>query len=121
MYQLSIETKISAAHFLRGYEGPCNRLHGHNWKIKVTVAGSELNEVGMVIDFQVLKTITRQVADSFEHQNLNEVPPFDRLNPTAENMAHYFFTEIAKLLPKKVTLESVIIWENETNQVEYLE
>jgi 6-pyruvoyltetrahydropterin/6-carboxytetrahydropterin synthase len=119
MYQLSIETKISAAHFLRDYEGPCNRLHGHNWRLKVKVTASKLNEVGMAIDFKDLKEITLQVAERFEHRNLNEIPPFDQINPTAENMALHFYNEISKLLPENVKVKTVTVWENDTNQVEY--
>jgi len=118
MYRLSIETSISAAHLLRDYEGPCARLHGHNWKIKVQVATDRLNDIGIAIDFKDLKDITWQVAGRFDHQNFNEIPPFNDINPTAENIVHFFFEQIRGLLPDGVKLEKVSLWETEKYLVE---
>ena len=121
MYKLSIESKISAAHRLREYNGPCARVHGHNWKIRVEVTATQLNEVGIAIDFSDLKKITWQVIGPFDHNDFNEIAPFDKLNPTAENIAKFFYTEIKKLLPGGIKLVSIEIWETEKYLVAYAE
>lgn len=119
MHNISIETSISAAHLLRDYEGPCSRLHGHNWKIRVEVSSTKLDKHGIAIDFLELKNITWQVIGPFDHNNFNEIPPFDNLNPTAENIVKYFFDEIEKLLPNFTSLNSIQLWETEKYAVEY--
>ena len=119
MYKLAIETAISAAHFLREYEGPCARLHGHNWKIRVEVTASKLNNQGIAIDFLDLKNITWKVVGTFDHNNFNDIAPFDAINPTAENIVKYFFDEIEKLLPPDTNLKSIRLWETEKYAVEY--
>ncbi len=118
-YRLSITTAISAAHLLREYEGPCSRLHGHNWKIKVEVAAEKLNPVGIAIDFKDLKDITWQTVGKYDHQNFNNIPPFDDLNPTAENIARIFYHEIATALPEGVEMVKISIWETDKYLVEY--
>ena len=82
MYEVTINTHFSAAHRLRHYNGECERLHGHNWNVTVSIASDKLNELGMVMDFKVLKSKTNALMDEFDHQYLNEVPPFTELNPT---------------------------------------
>ncbi len=119
MYRLSIESNISAAHQLRDYDGPCARLHGHNWKVKVEVRASSLDDAGIAIDFSDLSHITWQVIGPFDHNNFNEIAPFDQLNPTAENIAKYFFDEIAKLLPEDISITLIEIWETEKYRVAY--
>lgn len=119
MYRLSIETKISAAHQLRDYDGPCARVHGHNWKIKVEVAADKLNEVGIAIDFSDLKNITWNVIGRFDHNNFNELEPFDKLNPTAENIAKYFYEKISTQLPQGIVLTVIEIWETDKYRVAY--
>jgi 6-pyruvoyltetrahydropterin/6-carboxytetrahydropterin synthase len=121
MYRLSSKKMISAAHVLRGYDGPCSRLHGHNWNVKIDVLSSELNEIGLSIDFNDLDDILWQVAGPFDHNNFNDFPPFDKINPTAENISRYFFNEIKKRLPEYVKLEKVSIWETDDYLVEYFE
>ncbi len=121
MYRLSIQTNISAAHLIRGYKGPCARLHGHNWKLKVDVTASVLNEIGMAIDFKDLKEITWKIAGRYDHQNFNEIAPFDKINPTAENVAKYFFEEIDRLLPEGIKMAKISLWETEKYLVEYSE
>ena len=119
MYNLSIETAISAAHLLRDYEGPCSRLHGHNWKIRVEVNSDELDKHGIAIDFLDLKNITWKVIGKFDHNNFNDISPFDELNPTAEHIVKYFYDEIEQLLPSNTSLKSIRLWETEKNAVEY--
>lgn len=119
VYKLSIETTISAAHLLREYEGPCSRLHGHNWQIRVEVSSNELNEHGIAIDFLDLKNLTWKVVGPFDHNNFNDIAPFDELNPTAENIVKFFYDEIGKLLPSNIMLISIRLWETEKYAVEY--
>ncbi len=121
MYKLSIETAISAAHFLKEYSGACSRVHGHNWKIQVTVSATRTDRADMVIDFKDLKDLTWQVVGKFDHQMINEVPPFDGQNPTAENLSRYFYHEIARLLPEHVSMYSIRLWETEKYLLEYSE
>ncbi len=121
MFLLSVELNISAAHYLRDFEGACQRLHGHNWKIRVEVKGEKLDSAGMAMDFKDLKNLSEGVIMKFDHQSLNEVPPFDRLNPTAENIARYFYGEIAKQLPENITMSKISIWETEKYRLDYCE
>ena len=121
MYYLSIQTAISAAHFLNQYEGDCARLHGHNWKLEVSVKGDKLDETGMVIDFKDLHELCWQVAGKFDHQVINEVAPFDKMNPTAEHLAKFFYNEIGKLLPADVYMHEISLWETEKYKVVYCE
>jgi 6-pyruvoyltetrahydropterin/6-carboxytetrahydropterin synthase len=112
---------ISAAHVLRNYEGPCARLHGHNWNVKLDVLAQKLNNVGITIDFLDLDKILWQVIGQFDHNNFNDFPPFDTINPTAENVARYFYDEIKKKLPAGIEIEKISIWETEQYLVEYFE
>jgi 6-pyruvoyltetrahydropterin/6-carboxytetrahydropterin synthase len=95
MYKLIVRTRFSAAHFLREYPGVCARVHGHNWLVKVTVAAPDVDENGMVVDLVTLKKTIDECVDQFDHRIINEVPPFDRLNPTSENLAKYLYDYIA--------------------------
>ena len=119
MYRLSIETTISAAHHLKDYQGNCSMMHGHNWKIQVEVNSNKVDNVGMVIDFKDLKDITWQVVGKFDHQVFNNIPPFDKLNPTAEHLSKYFYHEIEKLLPENVKMDRIKLWETDKYSIEY--
>ena len=113
-FTIKTVTDFAAAHSLRGYDGPCQRLHGHNWKIEVEVQAETLDSVGMTMDFKVLKKYTKEVIDRLDHYNLNDIPPFDVINPTAENLTKYFYDEIAALIKgDAVSMKSVTIWETE--------
>jgi 6-pyruvoyltetrahydropterin/6-carboxytetrahydropterin synthase len=112
MYTVTIETEFSAAHILRGYNGPCSRLHGHNWKVTVEAKTEVLNEIGMSVDFYVLQKKTEEIIAKFDHCDINSIPPFDKeLNPTSENIARYIYDELKKLLPPLVKLSFVAIGE----------
>ena len=119
MYRLSAQTIISAAHKLNNYNGPCARLHGHNWKIRVEVSANQLDEVGITLDFDEIKKLTWQVVGKFDHNYFNEIPPFDKINPTAENIVKYIFEEFCKIIPKEVRLEKVSLWETEEFKIDY--
>ena len=121
MYKLSIENEISAGHVLRDYDGPCSRPHGHNWKIRAVVKTDKLAKNGIAIDFSDMQKIVWQVIGKFDHNNFNDIEPFTKTNPTAENIVRYFYDQIKKLLPAHIFLQEVILWETEKYQVTYSE
>ena len=124
-YTLRVTTEFAAAHVLRGYEGACARVHGHNWKVAVRARATALDERGMALDFRELTALTEEVTAGLDHQLLNEVPPFTEVNPTAENVAAFVYTELARKLADRagdrVVLDSVTIHENDRLSVEYAE
>ena len=113
MYKRSATTKFAAAHFLRGYNGACENLHVHNWIVKATLARNELNNIGIAFDFKLLKKYLHEIMDQFDHKFLNEVPPFDKINPTSENMAKYVFDSLSKKLPNNIKVTSIEVGESE--------
>lgn len=119
MYELNVTTHFAAAHRLRGYDGNCERLHGHNWQIDVRVKSGQLDKLGMVADFREVKTLVKEVVEKLDHHYLNEAPPFDRTNPTTENIARFIFEELGKTLPEGVKPASVTAWESEGCGVTY--
>lgn len=121
-YRLSVTVDFSAAHSLRGYPGDCSRLHGHNWKVGVEVEATALNEYGMGVDFKTIKRAARALAAELDHRNLNDLVPFDRINPTAENIAAWFYRGLGETLnTATVRVASVTIWETDTAGVQYSE
>ena len=122
MFDLMIETQFAAAHQLRGYKGKCEDLHGHNWRIQVTVSSDTLNDIGMAIDFHELKDISSEVISSLDHTFLNDVFPFTEINPSSENIARWIYDSIKKKLKKKdCNISSVTVWENETSSATFYE
>ncbi len=120
MYEVEITTNFSAAHRLRDYNGKCERLHGHNYKVIVCVRANSLGPGGMVIDFGVLKAAANTVVERLDHTYLNDVKPFDRLEPSAENIAAHLFEEVSKQLNEKAyMLHSVSIWESEASRATF--
>lgn len=120
MFELSIKSEIGSAHFLKGYEGKCSRLHGHNWKIEVIIIGDCLDSVGMVADFSVLKKQLNGFLLDMDHVCLNELPFFRKVNPTTENIAKYIYGNYAKVVsPLKV--KNVRVWESDNSSVTYYE
>lgn len=121
MYELTILSEFEAAHLIPGYPGKCCRLHGHNWKIEVAVAGDKLNDLGMVIDFREFKIAVNKIVDSLDHSYLNEIEPFKNNAPTAENIAKYIYGQLAESsdLPENVRLEYVKVWESPRSAVKY--
>jgi len=112
-YELLVRDHISAAHNLRRYKGKCERLHGHNWRIDLRLAGDGLDEEGMLLDFTRAKRILSEVLDDLDHAYLNDVPPFDEINPSSENLARVIAERVAQRLPAGVQLASVTTWESE--------
>ena len=115
VFEISKDFLFSAAHQIRFHGGKCERLHGHNWRIRVYVRASVLNKIGMVIDFADLQKLVAEIGVRFDHQNVNEIPPFDERNTTAELLSQYIFDEIGKRLPAGRELTKVEIWETDSS------
>ena len=119
-YTLTTEVEFAAAHRLHGYDGNCARLHGHNWRVVVEVTGTRLDSVGMVVDFKVIRARAREVAKELDHHYLNEIPPFDTINPTAEHIAAHFHGRLSGLLDGETHhCSAVTVWENDRSAVTY--
>lgn len=113
-YVLKIVTDFASAHTLRDYPGDCNRMHGHNWKVEAEITATRLNEVGMGIDFKEIKQATRGIAKRLDHRYLNDIAPFTEENPTAENIARYFYDELsATFNGDHISVNAVTLWETE--------
>lgn len=108
-YDLRVVTEISSAHVLRGYEGACERVHGHNFRIEAIVRAHALDELGMGIDFRVLTTMIEEITAPLDHRLLNEVPPFDEVNPTAENLAAHVYRGLARALAASAAADRVAV------------
>ena len=93
MYEITVDAGFSSGHYLRNYKGKCENPHGHNYKVRVTLAGTTLDEAGLLLDFKLLKHVLRPVIERIDHQMLNDLEPFTVLNPSAENLAKYFYDE----------------------------
>jgi 6-pyruvoyltetrahydropterin/6-carboxytetrahydropterin synthase len=122
MYEVSVDETFAAAHNLRDYHGKCEDLHGHNYKVRVVLAGKELDSTGLLYDFVELKRVIQDVIGSLDHKYLNELAPFDTLNPSAENIARHIFNRAATELPKApnaAAISSVTVWETETSAATY--
>lgn len=121
MYDLSIETQFAAAHQLRGYKGKCENMHGHNWRVQVSISSDKLNDIGIVMDFHDLKDITNEVIAPLDHAHLNEVFPFTEINPSSENIAKWIFDTLKKRFEDKVKVNSITVWESENSSATYYE
>jgi 6-pyruvoyltetrahydropterin/6-carboxytetrahydropterin synthase len=127
MYTIFKDFSFAAAHAIRGHTGGCQNLHGHNYRVRVHLCARQLDELGMVLDFADLKAIVQEVVGPFDHRVINEVPPFDERNTTAELLARYVFDEVSRRLPggppagpeggeatPRIAVARVEVWENET-------
>lgn len=119
MFEVTVVASFAAAHFLRDYKGKCENLHGHNYRVEVTCQGGELDKTGMLVDFVDLKKALREVVDRLDHRHLNETPPFDVWNPSAEYIALYFYQEIEKIVGPDGKLDRVKVWETDTCHATY--
>ena len=121
MFEITIEETFAAGHALRNYRGKCENVHGHNYRCQVTVAGERLDSIGLLVDFVELKRAVHAVLDRLDHQWLNDFPPFDKLNPSAENIAKYVYDEVEAGLAVKegVRLAQVKLWETDTCSAVY--
>jgi 6-pyruvoyltetrahydropterin/6-carboxytetrahydropterin synthase len=122
MYELMVTRQFSAAHCLRGYDGACARLHGHNYRVVVTVAAEDLPQSGMLMDFKLLKVACDQVVEALDHRCLNDLPPFTGTNPTSENLARHIFEAVREqLATQPVRAASVAVWESDSSCATYKE
>ena len=122
MYELRIISQFAAAHQLSGFEGGCENLHGHNWKIEVTVTGMELGKDGLLIDFKLIKEATKRALDELDHKFLNELDAFRSLNPSSENIARHVFESISRSLnSQEARVSKVTAWESDNACASYLE
>lgn len=121
MYTVSVQAHYDSAHFLRNYEGKCERLHGHRYVVEVAVQTSELNDAGIAFDFVELKRHLRRLANELDHQNLNDLPQFDGLETSAEIQARYFYEQLRSLLPDDLGqgLLYARVWETPTQWAQY--
>ena len=120
MYQVSVERHFDAAHFLRGYQGKCEAMHGHRFRVVARVKSSGLNDIGMAYDFTALKKHLDDILARYDHACLNEVPPFDKTNPSSENIAVTIYDELnLKLAGAPVSLSCVEVWESPQSGIAY--
>ena len=122
MFQVSVEDTFSSGHALRGYRGKCENVHGHNYRVRVTVEGPQLDSIGLLVDFTLLKQVMREIISRLDHQFINDLEPFRAVNPSAENLAKYFYDEMQrglKDLPPGARIINATIWETDTSQATY--
>jgi 6-pyruvoyltetrahydropterin/6-carboxytetrahydropterin synthase len=116
MFQVSVEETFSAGHALRGYKGKCENPHGHNYRVRVTVEGQQLDSIGLLYDFVHLKRVLRDLIGGVDHKFLNDQPPFDAINPSAENLAKFFYDETSRELDGMANsprITSITVWETD--------
>jgi 6-pyruvoyltetrahydropterin/6-carboxytetrahydropterin synthase len=125
MYEVTVEADFSSGHYLRNYQGKCENPHGHNYKVRITLAGAELDPAGMLLDFKLLKQVMGPSIDRIDHQMLNDLEPFTLLNPSAENLAKYFYdqtnVQLAAMTAGRVRVKDCTIWETDTTTATYYE
>ncbi len=124
MFEVSVEKTFAAGHALRGYRGKCENPHGHNYRVRLTLRGRQLDSIGLLYDFVRLKSMLNEIAERLDHQFMNDVAPFDVLNPSAENLAQYFYQETERRLAEErpengVRVASVTVWETDTTTATY--
>ena len=122
MFEVSVEQTFAAGHALRNYKGACENVHGHNFKVRVTLEGTKLDEAGMLVDFLDVKKYMKDIIARLDHQFLNDIAPFDVVNPSAENIAEYFFQQLRTPLaenPVQVEISEVRVWETDIQSACY--
>ena len=125
MFEVTVEDTFAAGHYLRNYRGKCENPHGHNYKVRVTLAGKELDKAGLLLDFKDLREIMRHVTERLDHQMINDLEPFKVTNPSAENQAKYFFdeshTRLQAVTNGRVHIRSVTVYETDSTTATYFE
>ena len=116
MFELMVEDTFDAAHALRGYEGSCENLHGHTWKVQVFLRGGQLNKLGLLADFKDIKARLALALKAYDHKLINDTPPFDKKNPTSENLAETLFKTLKRDLK---SLSRITVWESATTNASY--
>ena len=123
MFVVSVQAHYDSAHFLRNYHGKCERLHGHRYVVELALERDTLDEAGIAFDFVIVKKELRALADQLDHENLNDLPPFAKLEPSAENQAKWFYDELKQRFPREVSraIVYVRVWETPTQWAQYSE
>ena len=125
MFEVTVEAGFSSGHYLRNYQGKCEHPHGHNYRVLVTLVGAELDETGLLLDFKLLKNLLKPVVEYLDHKMINDLEPFTELNPSAENMARYFYQETARELSQmtlgRVQVKDCTVFETDTSFARYYE
>ena len=125
MYEVTVEQSFAAGHYLRNYKGKCENPHGHNYKIQVTLRGTELDKAGLLLDFKDVKSVMKSVIERLDHHMLNDIDPFRELNPSAENIAKYFYDQangqLKSLTNGRVSVKDVTVWETDATMARYSE
>lgn len=123
MFEITAAAHFDAAHFLREYNGKCANLHGHRWKVEVSIRGAELDKIGILVDFSDVKSFLKEAMNKFDHRLINDVNPFNNINPTAENIAKFIFDfmdeQVGAKYGERAKLHKVIVWETETSNAAY--
>jgi 6-pyruvoyltetrahydropterin/6-carboxytetrahydropterin synthase len=120
MYELTVITQFAAAHQLRKFRGKCEKLHGHNWRIEVSLTGEKLNDAGLLIDFEEIKEATDRILEELDHSFLNELPKFKDQNPSSENIAAYIFEKLGSTLnDNQIKVTKVTAWESDSARASY--
>ncbi len=120
MYEISVKQHFDAAHYLRGYQGKCEALHGHRYQVVAKIKASQVDGIGLAYDFTVLKQYLADILSRFDHTCLNDVPPFDKINPSSENIASTIYIELeSRLAEAPVSLSCVEVWESPDSWVAY--
>jgi len=122
MFEVTVDEGFAAGHALRGYKGKCENVHGHNYKVRVVLVGEKLDSVGLLYDFVELRRQMAEIIRGLDHQFLNELPPFSAINPSAENIARYFYEELARRVgtnPNGASLREVTVFESDTTTATY--
>ncbi|HEY6292482.1 MAG TPA: 6-carboxytetrahydropterin synthase QueD [Terriglobia bacterium] len=120
MFEVAIDYSFSAGHALRDYKGKCENVHGHNYKVRVSVEGENVDSTGLLVDFIDLRQAVRKIVERLDHQFLNDLAPFDQLNPSAENIALYFCQELEPSVNQGgARVQAVTVWETDTSFATY--
>lgn len=120
MFEVSVEHSFAAGHALRGYKGKCENIHGHNYRVRVVISGDQLNSIGLLMDFADVRRKLKTLADSFDHQFLNETEPFKQINPSAENLAYFFAQELQREVEHGgLRVSAVTVWETDSTSATY--
>ena len=120
MYEIIVESHFDSAHYLRGYKGKCENLHGHRYTIKVRLKAEKLNDIGLAYDFTEVKNRLNEIMEKYDHFSLNDIPPFDKINPSAENVAATIYQDLkASLTGEPVKVSAVEAWETPQQGIVY--
>jgi 6-pyruvoyltetrahydropterin/6-carboxytetrahydropterin synthase len=125
MYEVTVQDTFAAGHYLRNYKGKCENPHGHNYRVRVTLQGKELDKAGLLLDFKDLKAVMKYAVDYLDHKMINDIEPFTIVNPSAENLAKFFYDQTNQNLKSvtdgRVSVKQVTIWETDTSIATYYE